>query len=198
MKYLPIVLLIFILLLPAMTLLTIRKEIGLKQTNEGKVLFFSGSGEFKFSFISPKDNLNSVVLKLKNISIRNSKPVYFYLLEDQERKRQIKINGSNIGDSSMVRFAFADINDSKNKKYTVILNSPETKKDDELGIHTDFSNNPVILTYHTPSSRFQLILDTYKNLGRKIFADKIFILIWLIFLGLPTYILLTHRFRKYF
>ena len=93
MKYIPVVLLIIILIIPAVTLLNLRKEIGLKQTDEGKVLFFSGSDEFKFSFISPKKNLNSVVLKLKNITIRssvgrNSKPIYFKLLENQGIIRQ--------------------------------------------------------------------------------------------------------------
>lgn len=182
MKYIP-VLIIIIILLPAVTLLSLRKEVGLKQTEEGKVLFFYGSQDYRFSFVSPKDNLNSVVIKLKNISIRNSKPVYFKLLENQGVIKQIQINGSNIGDSSLVRFAFDEINNSKNKKYTVILSSPETKQKEALGIHTDFLDSPVITTYHKPSARLQMILDTYKNLGIKILADKIFIVIWLCLLG---------------
>src|SRR3989338_126192 len=116
MKYIPIIMLIIIIIIPAVTLLSLRKEIGLKQTEESKVLFFYGNQDYRFSFVSPKDNLNSVVVKLKNISIKNSKPVYFRLLDNQDIVKQIQINGSNIGDSSMVRFAFAAIKDSKDRR----------------------------------------------------------------------------------
>lgn len=183
MKYIPIMLLVFILILPALTLLTLRKEIGLKQTNEGKVLFFYGNHNYLFSITSPKENLNSIVIKLKNISIRNTKPVYFNLLSNRETTRQIKINGSNIGDGEMVRFAFEEIKDSKNKIYTVVLNSPESEEKEALGIHTDTLDNPVIITYHIPTSRLHLILDIYKNIAERILEDKLFTVTWLILLG---------------
>lgn len=189
MKYIPVALLVIILLLPAITLLSLRKEIGLSRTIEGHVLFFYGDHDYRFSFISPKENLNSVVLKLKNISIRNTKTVYFNLLENQKSLRQIVINGSNIGDSSMTRFAFTEIKDSKDKKYTVILSSPETKQNQALGIHTDLSDHPVIMTYHIPSSKFQLVFDTYKNFITKIFSDPIFIAAWFILLGITAFVL---------
>lgn len=197
MKYIPIILLVIILIIPAVILLSLRKETGLKQINEGRVLFFSGIQDYKFSFISPKENLNSVVLKLKNISIRNSKPVYFTLLENHETLRQLQIKGSNIGDGSLVRFAFAEIKKSKDKKYTVILSSPETNKNEELGVNTDVYNNPVITTYHIPSSRLKLIFSVYENFASKIFVDKIFIFIWLISFGLIAYILSPHHSQKH-
>jgi len=202
MKYIPIILLVLIIIIPAVTLLSLRKEIGLKQINEGKVIFFSGYDEFKFSFVSPKKNLDSVVLKLKNITIRssvgrNSKPIYFKLLENKEVIREIQINGSNIIEDFDVRFTFPVIENSENKIFTVILNSPETKKNEELGINTDTLNNPVIITYHIPSSRLKLMSSVYENFATKILADKIFILIWLTSLSLLAYILLPHRSRKH-
>lgn len=189
MKYIPVILLVIILIIPAVTLLNLRKEIGLKQTDEGKILFFYGGQDYRFSFISPKENLSSVVIKLKNISIRNSKPVNFNLLENGKTVRQLQINGSNIEDSGMIRFAFKEIKDSKNKKYTVILNSPETEKSEALGIHTDTSSHPVIITYHIPSSRLQLIFNVYKNLVTKILADKIFNVTWLILFGCIVFLI---------
>ena len=83
----------------------------------------------------------------------------------------------------MTRFAFTKIKDSKDRKYTIILSSPKTKKDEALGIHTDTLNHPVIVTYHIPTSRLQLISDVYKNFVDKILADKIFVTIWLILFG---------------
>ena len=154
----------------------------------GKVIFISGNEEFKFSFISPKKNLNSIVLKLKNITIRssvgrNTKPIYFKLLENQKIIRQIQISGSNIIEDFDVRFAFLAIEDSENKTFNVILSSPETSKNEEIGINTDTSNYPVIITYHIPTSRLHLILNVYKNFAEKIFVDKVFITIWLILFG---------------
>ncbi len=181
--------LIIILIIPAITLLNLRKEIGIKQTDEGKVLYFYGNQDYRFSFISPKENLNSVVIKLKNISIRNSKPLYFYLNDNQNTIRQIKINGSNIGDSSMVRFAFSEIEESKNKEYTVILSSPESDINNAIGIHTDVLNHPVITTYHIPSSKTQLIIKVYKNFADKILVDKIFIALWLALFGTMVFII---------
>ena len=180
MKYIPVIFLIIILILPAITLLGLRKEIGLNQTTEGEILFFYGVNDYRFTFLSPKENLSSIVLKLKNISIRNSKPVSFSLLENQEVIRQLHINGSNIGDPDVVRFAFAEIKNSKNVKYSVILSSPETEKNEALGIHTNTLNNPVIITYHIPTSRLQLISGVYKNFVDKILADKIFFITWII------------------
>ncbi len=189
MKYLPFILLIIILIIPAITLLNLRKEIGIKQTDEGRVLYFYGNQDYRFSFISPKENLNSVVIKLKNISIRNSKPLFFYLNDNQNTIRQIKINGSNIGDSSMVRFAFSEIEESKNKEYTVILSSPESDINNAIGIHTDVLNHPVITTYHIPSSKTQLIIKVYKNFADKILVDKIFIALWLALFGTMVFII---------
>lgn len=188
MKYIPVILLVFMLILPALTLLTLRKEIGLKQTREGKLAFISDKEDFRFSFISPKKNLNSVVLKLKNTTVRssvgrNSKPIYFKLLKNQSVLSQIQINGSNIIEDSDIRFTFPAIEDSENEIFTVILNSPETNKDEELGINMDTSNNPVIITYHIPTSKLHLMLDVYKNLLGRILEDKVFLVTWLILFG---------------
>lgn len=194
MKYIPVISIIFILILPALILLTLRKEVGLKQTSEGKVVFISGSEEFKFSFISPKKNLNSIVLKLKNITIRssvgrNSKPIYFKLLKNQVVIRQVQINGANIIEDFDVRFTFPVIEDSENKTFTITLSSPETNKDEAFGINTDNSNNPIIITYHIPTSKLNLIFDAYKNFAERILADKPFIAIWLILLSFAVFII---------
>lgn len=194
MKYIPIALLITILLIPAVILLNLQKEIGLKQENEGKVIFFYGHKDFKSSFVSPKANLKSIVLKLKNISIRNSKPVKFSLLDKLDIIRQIDISGSNIPDGDIVRFTFEEIKNSKNKKYTIILSSPESTENEELGIHTDTLDNPVIITYHVPTSKLELILNVYKNFVIKIGIDKIFIAMWIILFSVICFLLKSIRF----
>lgn len=194
MKYLPVILLLIILIIPAITLLSLRKEVGLNQTNEGRMLLFYDNQDFQFSFVSPKNNLNSIVLKLKNFSIkvsvgRNSKPIYLNLLENQKILRQVQINGSNIVEESLVRFSFPEINNSKQKIYSVILNSPESKENEALGIYMDRLNNPVLTTYHIPTSKFQLIANIYASFTTRLLADKIFVLTWLILFGLIAFII---------
>lgn len=183
MKYLPFILIILIFTIPAITLLNLRRETGLKQMGEYKKVFFHSKQDFFFSFISPKEKLNSVILKIWNLSIDNNKPIYFKLLSNQKTIRQLILNDANIINGDMVRFSFPEITDSKNKSFTVVLSAPDTKKDDVLGVYTDANNYPVIITYHTPSSKLKLILDVYKNFGIKLVSDRIFILMWLIMLG---------------
>lgn len=188
MRFIPLILFITILILPAFTLLTLRKEIGLERTRGDKVSYFHGKENIQFSFISPKKNLNSVVLRLENINKsvsvgRNSKPLYFSLLENQQILRKVQINGSNFVNDAFVRFAFPEIEDSENKKYIIILSSPESEGGEALGIFTDAPGNPVIITYHIPSSKVQLMLDIYQDFINRLLADKIFIIIWFVILG---------------
>ena len=133
MKYIPIFLLIIIILIPAVTLLGLKKETGLKQTDEYKKIFFYKNRDFVFSFISPKARLNSIVLKMWNLSIENNKPVYINLLSDQKIIRSLRLNDSNMPNGEMLRLSFPEITDSKNKRFTLALNAPETEKDDVLG-----------------------------------------------------------------
>ncbi|OGE33536.1 hypothetical protein A3D83_01030 [Candidatus Daviesbacteria bacterium RIFCSPHIGHO2_02_FULL_41_10] len=180
MKYIPIFLLIIIILIPAVTLLGLKKETGLKQTDEYKKIFFYKNRDFVFSFISPKARLNSIVLKMWNLSIENNKPVYINLLSDQKIIRSLRLNDSNMPNGEMLRLSFPEITDSKNKRFTLVLNAPETEKDDVLGVYTNAGDHPVMTTFHTLSSRSQLILDTYNNFFNKILFDKTFFVIWLI------------------
>lgn len=188
MKYIPI-LIIIIILLPAVTLLSLRKEVGLKQTDEYKKVFFHSKQDFIFSFISPKEKLNSVILKMWNLSIENNKPIYFKLLSDQTTIRQLTLNDVNIGNGDMVRFTFPEIIDSKNKRFTLVLSAPDTKNDDVLGVYTNSSDYPVIITYHTLSSRLQLILSTYKHFITRMLADKAFVVGWLLLSGSIVFVI---------
>lgn len=188
MKYIPI-LIIIIILLPAATLLSLRKEVGLKQADEHKKIFFHSKQDFIFSFISPKEKLNSVILKMWNLSIENNKPIYFKLLSNQTTIRQLTLNDINIGNGDMVRFSFPEIIDSKNKRFTLVLSAPDTIKDDVLGVYTNAFDYPVMITYHTPSSKLKLIFDVYNNLGIKILADKTFFVIWLLLLSSTVFLI---------
>lgn len=183
MKYIPFILLISILIIPAVTLLSLRKEIGLKQTEEYKKVFFHSKKDFRFSFISPKDRLNSIALKIWNLSLQKNKTIYFNLLSDQKNIRHLTLNDNNLPIGQMVRFSFPEITNSKNKYYTLILSAPDTQQDDVLGVYTNASDYPVMTTYHTLTSKSQLILNTYQNLADKILTDKIFIMLWVILIS---------------
>lgn len=183
------ILILLIIILPGLTLLSLKKVTGLKQTNEGKVLFFYGDKNYSYTFISPEDNLNSVVLKLKNILIKNSEVVKFSLLDKRMQPiRNIDINGSNIPDGDLVRFAFEPISNSKGKEYTIFLSSPKSTEEKSIGIHTDPENNPVLITYHQTTSKISLISKIYQDFILRVFADKIFISIWFLLLTLSIYI----------
>lgn len=191
MKYIPIIILIIILIAPTVTLLNLHKETGLKQTNEYKKVFFHSKKDFLFSFTSPKEKLNSIALKIWNLSIEKSKPIYFNLLLDKKIIRQLKLSDVNLSNGDIVRFAFPEITDSKNKRFTLVLSAPNTEKDDVIGVYTNAYNDPFIITYHTPSSKLRLISGVYESFTNKIFADPIFVVAWFILFGSATFLIKT-------
>lgn len=195
MRYLPLTSLVIILILPAITLLGLRKEKGLQQTDTYTVTFFHRKKDFQFSFVSPKDNLNSIALKMWNLSLEKNKPIYFKLSLDQQTVRQLVVNDSNIINGDMVRFSFPEVVDSKGKYFTLTLNAPETQRDDVLGVYINSNNYPVINTFHKSTNQLQLILGVYWNLIKRIIIDKTFLFFYT---GLFTtsIIAITIIFRK--
>lgn len=183
MKYIPLFIIFLIILSPGIIILSLRKTTGLVQWNEANIIYIYSDKKYESSFISPKENLNSITLKFYNLGSKNIKPLYFELAENDKIIRTLNINGMHITDRQSVRLAFPLINDSKNKLFKIILNSPESNEDDAVGIFTDDKDRPVMVTYHHPSSKIKLIEEVYKNTTLRLAEDKLFIAIWLILLG---------------
>lgn len=177
MKYL-ILLIIFIILLPAFVTLMLHKSIGLNQQSENHTVYFYGNQNYTQNFTSPKENLNSLSLRMKNTSLGNKEPVTFSIYSASQKITQLKLNGSNIGDGGWVRFSFDKISDSKNRTFRLELSSLTSTPVNAIGVQVNSQNETALITYHIPSSKLNLIYDIYLSFFKKVLQDPIFIIIW--------------------
>lgn len=172
---------IFIMILPTLELLTLRKVTGIEQNPSGQIIYFLKDRDFKQQFISPKNNLYSIEIKLKNPDMRNRDPVTFSLSSDNKTLSKLDLNGTNIRDGDWTRFTFEEIPQSENQSFgfTLASNSPPDKA---IGVEVNGQNQAAFITFHRIPSRLNLIIDTYQQFSNKLIADKFFLGIWGIFL----------------
>ena len=179
MKYYIFSLIIVLLITPVFISLLLRKNIGINNQRENQVVEIYGDQTFSSSFTSLEDQLNSVVLKLKNTGIRNHELVNFVLYLNQDKLREVQFSGSNIGDGVWTRLSFENIAGSRNKTFTFSLSSPSTTRENSIGIQTDENGKPALITYHKITSYPALIKQIYYQFFQRLLADKLFLLLWL-------------------
>ncbi len=176
------IIIIGVLLLPFFISFSVKKTTGLNLTDASEKIYFYEDKMFKKTFISPKNNLNSVVLKLKNAALRNQEQVIFRMLEEGKVIREEKINGYNIKDEDWVRFAFEVVPNSYQKEFEMELVSPNSKINNAIAVYINNSGIPGIITYHTLSSRKELILQIYSDLYKRLTQDGWFLIFWFVLL----------------
>ena len=196
MKYYIFSLIFILLISPAITALALRRTIGVDDQKENQVLEIFEDNEFTSSFVSPKDHLTSVLLKLKNSEIRNSEPINFSLYSDSEKIREVFFNGVNVGVGSWIRLSFGEITNSMNKTYHFSITSPSSTKENSIGIHTDEKGIPAIITYHKIDSYPTLVLGIYSQFFRKLLMDGPFFILWFSILFFSIILLLPNVDRK--
>lgn len=121
------------------------------------------------------DNFSGVGMSIKNPQLLNKEDVILKIFTDEELVRTSTLSGINIPDGSLVKFNFNPINESKDKWYTLVISSPNSKhgtdeslsvfltdeKEDWLGgvtinkVTTD--GNIALTTHYKPSNRTESI-----------------------------------------
>lgn len=87
------------------------------------------------TFISPEDNLTGIGVSIKNPNFANRKKTTINIYDEGDKLiRTIILNGQNIADGKFVRILFEPIIDSKNKKFTWSILSPESVFTDALEV----------------------------------------------------------------
>lgn len=141
--------------------------------------------DFKQYFFSDQPNLTAVATSIKNPNLKNQKDVIFTLLDESGNMiREEKISGRNIGDGDFVKFIFDPIQDSKNKKYSFILNSPDASEEEVLQVFIISPTDQVLeyeyqdevhpggvpmVTYSKPASKLSIIKSVYSTWISKLF-----------------------------
>src|SRR4030042_6086393 len=161
-----------------------KHRVDLAQTSGQTLYQIYGQRKVGQTFVANKNNLEMIVLNLRNGRLRNQQPIYFYLQEvDQTQKiGELEINGYNIGDPSLVKFQFEPIPDSAGKTYYFYLESPESNVDDAVEIVYNeqdiYSSGKMILSEEEKEADLYFIVNYYPGnkqaLVKEILTDFLF------------------------
>lgn len=193
-------LLMAILLVLLLSAFGVRKRVDIAQTRGDSLYRLYGDKRVGQTFIVNEDNLNIIVLDLKNSALRNKEPIYFRLEETKTATnlREIQINGRNVGDPSSIRFQFDPVSDSVGRSYYFYLESPTSTEEDAIEVYHStqnlYSEGEMILdgqsavgelrfvSYYYPESKKAMIGETINDLTSRFLNDKSFVFFYLILL----------------
>lgn len=77
--------------------------------------------EMIFNFTPKHDNVNIIILRLKNVAILNSDAYSMQIMSGSEVLVSQDFSGINVGDPSDLRFQFAPIPNTANKPLTLVV-----------------------------------------------------------------------------
>jgi len=198
---------IFVLLIAMLAVLLfsvfgVRKRIDIAQTS-GDVLYqIYEDRKIGQTFIANKDNLNIIILDLKNAALKNQQPIYFHLEEAKTARslREIEISGLNVGDPSSVRFQFDPILNSAGKSYYFYLDSPTSTGEDAIEVYYSsqdlysggemmvnnqkFEGELRFTSYYYPGSKTTAAREMIKDFRARLLVDKSFVIAYLALLFL--------------
>lgn len=174
-----------------------------------EVWIFSGH-DVSQSFTPVHNNLNTIYIYLRNISLRNQEPLVFTVKDAAGSVlRTINLTGYNIGDGTNVRFQFAPIADSGGKKYTLNLSSPTSVWANAVGVGfisvDNYSGGEAIVAneapgdiafsgYYFPVNHSQVIISTLTGFIAKLARPQFFG--YLIFTAGAMWFMISVFFKK--
>lgn len=180
----------------------VRKRVDILQTRGDYLYRLYGDKEVGQTFVVNKDNLNIIILDLKNAALKNQQPIYFHLEEAKTARslKEIEISGLNVGDPSSVRFQFDPILNSAGKKYRFYLYSPTSTEEDAIEVYYSsqdlYSEGEMMVdnqklegelrftSYYYPGSKTTVIREMIKDFSMRLLADKSFVIAYLALLFL--------------
>lgn len=144
--------------------------------------------------ITPQhNNLNIVILELKNPGLQNKGEFGFYL-KDIEGKtlRQSNFSGFNTGDPSALRIQFDPIPNSKGQ--TLIMQIKKlSDQAPALSIATDKDNKITFATYYKTTNKKDVLNDTAKTWTQHARNDLAFFSSWILLVGCFSVLALKTR-----
>ncbi len=145
-------------------------------------------GQFSVSqeFTSTDNNLTAIGTSLGNPNLKNKAKIIFTLLDSSGVPvRTSLLSGMNVGDGAFVKFVFEPIADSKSKKYTFTISSPDAGEEEIINVFvsadsTDFIGPATygeeilekglpIVVYFKPVSHLQVAKDIFSSWAKRVF-----------------------------
>ena len=161
-----------------------KHRVDLAQTRGKELYQIYGQRKVGQTFVANKNNLEMIIVNLRNGRLRNQQPIYFYLQEANrpQNLRKLEINGFNIGDPSLVKFQFEPIPDSAGKTYYFYLESPDSNVNDAVEIVYNeqdiYSSGKMVLSEEEKEADLYFIVNYYP--GNKQVLAKEMMTDWLV------------------
>ncbi len=204
--FLTVVFVLFVLtVLPLLLLSTLNSVSYSDQPSLDFTYELYGDRKIKQEFTPSWDFLDGIGMSIKNPNLMNKKPIIMEIYKDNNVVRLSTLNGLNISDGSFIKFRFPFIVGSENKKFEIVLTSPETRNEESLGIFLTNKNNIVdlgnltadqkiidgkisLVGFYHVNSKLGLIRYVFNNFIFKFLKDKTFAVFYL---ALNIFILLV-------
>lgn len=132
----------------------LKEKPGISQTSFNNTLSLSQNYFHFESFVSDRDNLNSISVLLKNPALKSNKQVKIELLnKNKETIQLLETSGISIGDPSWINFKFAPISSKKGDVFYIKITS-DALKDNSLYIYGDKDSQKINFKTTYKSSTF--------------------------------------------
>ena len=161
-----------------------KHRVDLAQTRGKELYQIYGQRQVGQTFVANKNNLEMIIVNLRNGRLRNQQPIYFYLQEANrpQNLRKLEINGFNIGDPSLVKFQFEPIPDSAGKTYYFYLESPDSNVNDAVEIVYNeqdiYSSGKMVLSEEEKKADLYFVVNYYPGnkqvLAKEMMTDWLF------------------------
>ena len=142
---------------------------------------------FKFSFTPNHDNINILIIPLKNPGLINKSEFSLRIYSNGNIIREIDFSGYNVGDPSDVKFQFEPITGFRNEVLDIEISSSDYQN--PILINTD-KNGPAFRAYYRSINKKEVIGE-WVNAWRKRFIYNLpFFITWFLLLTITSWLLI--------
>ena len=142
---------------------------------------------FKFRFTPIHDNINILIIPLKNPGLINKSEFSLRIYSDGDNIREISFSGYNVGDPSDVKFQFEPITNSKDKNLDVEIISNDYQN--PILINTDI-NGPSFRAYYRSINKKEVIGEWVNAWGKRFINNIPFFVSWLFLLTITGWLII--------
>ncbi|KKQ98081.1 MAG: hypothetical protein UT23_C0005G0004 [Candidatus Woesebacteria bacterium GW2011_GWA1_39_12] len=138
---------------------------------------------FRFSFTPNHDNINILIIPLKNPGLINKSEFNLRIFSEDNIIREINFSGYNVGDPSDVKFQFEPITNTKNEDLDIEISSDDYQN--PILINTD-NNRPSFRAYYRSINKKEIIDEWANAWGKRFINNFAFFVTWFLLLTITV------------
>lgn len=206
--------LIFLFVLPLLLTFAIRVIPNDAQPSLNDTKKIYGEIILSQAFKSLRDNLSGIGTSIKNPNFANKKDIKVEIYEEGKSQplRRVMLSGKNTADGKFVKIKFDPILDSKDKKYSWTISSPDASEVDaievfvtnnkptwslELKINNELSEESIsYVSLHTVKNPTEILFMVFSDWKNKLTKDLVFLIPYSLTILLILLLLIFPKIRR--